>query len=167
MINENFLADLKEIFRLAEQVQGLFRLALERSHDGDFFEEAETKNELVLRAAIKANSGIAQSIDKLRLLQKRIKEGIRPSGLRCDTISEELFTQACNAAQWELAVYAMADIVSLPSLEMAEKTLQLVLMHTAEMEDVARRLCSNSKGIDEIAGHDFTTPEAEARPAAA
>ncbi|MDO8664498.1 MAG: hypothetical protein Q7K44_03070 [Candidatus Liptonbacteria bacterium] len=158
-MKESFSDALTAALEPAGAVQKLFgRLDLARNTA--FFEDDKKFHELNMLAVAQAKRGLEESINALEFLNEQIKAGIRPSGVRCETISEELFHQACSMGDVKLAGHVMVDSVSIPIIENLQEIFGLLLVYMSELEDSARL---RARKVNIV----VPATEIEARPAAA
>jgi len=160
-MNKEFSNELSAALEPAGAVQKLFE-RLNFANNTAFFEDDHTFHELNLLAVTKAKMGLEQSINALGLLEEQIRAGIRPSGVRCSTISEELFHQACRIGDVKLAGYAMLDSVSIPAIEKIQEIFGLLSVYIGELESAARLRAKKAEVADMV-----PAAERESRSAAA
>lgn len=136
-MNKKFSDAVTAALKPAGAIQKMFeRLDLARTTA--FSEDERAFHELNLLAVSQAKKGLEESISALQVLNQQVKDGVRPSGVRCETISEELFRQACNAGDIKLAGHAMVDSVSVPVIEKLNEVFELLLVYVNDIENAAR-----------------------------
>ncbi len=159
-MNKEFSDAFSTALKPAGAVQKLFE-RIDLTNNTAFFEDDKTFHRLNLMAVTRAKIGLEQSINALGLLENQVRSGIRPSGVRCGTISEELFHEACKTGDVKLAGYAMADCVSIPVIEKLQEIFGILLIYASDIEDTARFRAKQAAVIDQV-----PATEIETRPAA-
>lgn len=130
--------------KFSKELLGILALALAASEmltqtdpgkkDGNEAKKAY-KNKLVVSSATAANEGFKKALKELNALAESVKLGNTPSGLHYDAVREELFSEACNSAELDLALLIMIDIGAVDFLEQMRRFLGFMISYTDDLKN--------------------------------